>query len=441
VRDVTDRHRAEDELLRLALHDPLTGLANRALLADRATLALSRRGRGAVALFLLDLDRFKMVNDTLGHHAGDELLLGVAQRLALAARPSDTVARVGGDEFVVLCEDLADAEQAAEIAARLLTAVRDPISLLAGSERVEVRTSIGIAACPRGESTAVGELLRRADLALYRAKQAGRDRFAMFDEELHSQALARMKTEQALRRALGESGLRVHYQPILLLSDDRVTAAEALIRMHDPSGRPVAAAEFIEIAEDSGTITEIDCFVLEDTLRHLDRWPSTLGLDWVAVNVAARTMAYPGLLTRIGTAILSSPDVCQHLVFELTERTLLDTETGARAAVDAVRELGVSLAVDDFGTGYSALSYLQTLPLRIVKLDKALIAETVRTARAAAVAAAMVDLAHAIGLLVVAEGVERPDELAMVRRLGCDYAQGYLIGRPAPADAFAASVR
>lgn len=432
TRDISDRRESEAELERLALSDALTGLANRTLLIDRLGQAQQRMHHepGHVALLMLDLDRFKLVNDSLGHHVGDLLLVEVAKRLRHCARPTDTVARLGGDEFVVLLEHLTGPEQALAAAERILAVLREPMRLPT-HEAMAVRGSIGITwtADPRHSPQ---DLFREADLALYRAKDEGRDRHSTFDASLRRRVLAQVTAESQVRHGLAHGGLRLHYQPILRLADGAVSGTEALVRLHDASTDQLIGPDgFIEAAEDSGLISDIDQWVMERAMRDLaDPLAALPGAD-VAINVSPRTMLDPGFADRFTTAARRHGIDPSRMVIEVTERTLMDTSGSALRSLTSLRALGVRVGIDDFGTGYSALGYLQRLPLDFVKIDRSFTAQLPASDRAAATVEAIIDLAHAHELSVTAEGIETQAQLAAVTELGCDHGQGYFIGRPA----------
>ena len=435
TRDITERRAAEAELERMALSDALTGLANRTLLTDRLRLAQQRlrRDPGHVALLMLDLDRFKLVNDTLGHSVGDAMLIEVAQRLQRCARPTDTVARLGGDEFVVLLDRLSDYGHAESIAERILSALRDPMTL-AGLEPMEIRGSIGIAVTTDPDHPA-DSLYREADLALYQAKDQGRDRYSLFDAGLRRRVLAQVKAERQLRRALAENRLHLFYQPIVRLCDDTVSGSEALVRLQDPeSAELVLPDAFIEAAEESGLIAELDQWVLARAVEHLSAIGTVDGIGGtVAINVSPRSMVDSRFAEKVADALSTRRIDPRRLLIEVTERTLMDTSGSAIRSLNQLRDLGVRVGLDDFGTGYSSLGYLQQLPLDFLKIDRSFIGSLADSSRARATVEALTVLAHAHGLTVTAEGVETDLQLAAVREIGCDFAQGFLTGRPGPA--------
>jgi diguanylate cyclase (GGDEF)-like protein/PAS domain S-box-containing protein len=436
--DITARRQAQQDLEELSLTDSLTGLANRPLLGDRVQQALARMRRepGTLALILLDLDRFKVVNDSLGHQVGDALLTAVAARLEGVSRADSTVARVGGDEFVVLVEDLPEPEAVNAIAERILDVLREPFRLGDADEEIITTASVGIAVTSDANRES-DDLFREADLALYRAKEAGRDRFALYDEELRSRAVDRLETERRLRSAIAEDRLCAYYQPLIDLPTGRIIGAEALVRMHDPELGLLGPVAFIEVAEDSGLIVDIDGWMLGEAARAAAEWvDAQTGVESVAVNVSARTLAHRDFIDVLRKATGNAEVTGKLLHLEITERVVLSGEETASGLLDRARELGPQLGIDDFGTGYSALSYLQSLALDFVKIDRSFVTPLGENPQTAAIVGAIIDLAHALELAVVAEGVETEEQLELLRRLGCDVAQGFLIGKPMPKDEF-----
>jgi diguanylate cyclase (GGDEF)-like protein/PAS domain S-box-containing protein len=425
-----DRLDAEAELRRRALEDPLTGLANRALLhgqLERALHAAARRD-GQVAVLLLDLDRFKYLNDTLGHSTGDELLRAVSERLSAEVRDEDVVARLGGDEFVVVCAEPAGDSAIAEVAQRVVDVLAQPFSL--GERELFASASVGVAVGGAG-ADAEG-LLRDADAAMYRAKEQGGGRYEVFDAELRARLVARMATEAALRRALERDELEVHYQPIADLTTGRYMVFEALVRWHHPERGLISPGEFVPIAEETDLIGPIGRWVLEAACRQAAEWNAGDAMVGVSVNVSPRqvTSELPGQVRQVLDDTGLHPRL---LALELTESLLL--EPGTADVLIELRLMGVRLALDDFGAGYSSLSYLQSYPIDVVKLDRGFVASLDESQASAAVVRAAIDMAGALGLRVVAEGVEREQQLARLVELGCDFAQGYLFSRPVDAHA------
>ena len=442
--DLTERRREQAELERMALTDSLTGLANRALLNDRLAVALARLQRvpGSCALLLLDIDQFKLVNDSLGHQVGDALLVEVAARLEAVSRADSTVARLGGDEFVVLVEGLGDADDVHATAVRLLDVLRRPYRLEGRTEPVVATASIGIAVASSPDRTH-HDLYREADLALYRAKDAGRDQYALFDDDLRDRLESRVRAEALLRRALAEDLLVPYFQPMLDLSTGRVHAVEALARVADPDGGVIAPADFIEAAEESGLVTELDARMFELAVAQYARWTQQpdLALRRISTNVSARSLGDRELVERMRKAMTWYDVSGEALRVEITERSLLTDNPVVTESLRRIAALGIHVGLDDFGTGYSALGSLQQLDLQFLKIDRSFVSRLGTDRRDDAVVGAVIALAHAHDLLVVAEGVETSEQLAALRGLGCDRAQGYLIGRPVPADELAVLLR
>lgn len=435
VRDITERTEAASKITWQAFHDPLTGLPNRALLNDRLgqAVARARRASSRTALLFLDLDRFKLVNDSLGHEAGDLLLVEVARRLTATVRTADTVARLGGDEFVVLIEDVRD-EEVLALADRLAKVIAEPIALPQGM--VNTSTSIGIAFASDEEAAA--HLLRDADTALYRAKEKGRNRFHVFTESLRSAALRRVQLDQGLRSAIDAGRLRVHYQPIADLTTGDIASVEALLRIEDDQGNLELPGEYLEVADESGLILHIGRVVLEHACGALAAWRAEhgeLAPRRVAVNVTARELASPEFLPTIWN-VLGRHDLSPgDLALEFTESTVIGADRETLRTVDRLHELGVSLSVDDFGTGYSSLAYLKRFPIEAVKLDRTFVAGLGTDPSDAEIVRAVVSLGDALALDVIAEGIETPAQLQLLQELGCSYGQGFLLGYPSAAEA------
>jgi len=434
VRDVTERAEAAARLAWQAYHDPLTGLPNRALLNDRLGPAVERsRRRGErLAVLFIDVDRFKVVNDTLGHDAGDQLLVELAERLVQAVRGGDTVARLGGDEFLVVTETATGTDDITRMAERVGAALSRPVALAQGEVRVS--SSIGIAFDAGGDP---GALLRDADIALYRAKEKGRDRYEIFDDSLRVAALHRLGVEQDLRDALAGHALDVHFQPVVDLDTATVLGAEALLRLPDGHGGLRAPAEHVAVADESGLIVPIGAVVLDRACAALARWRVELGTDapgHVAVNIAGRQLGSPDLADAVDRVTATHGLAPCDLVLELTESTVIGADRATLRTVERLDEMGARLAIDDFGTGYSSLAYLKRFPIRIVKIDRTFVAGLGTDRSDTEIVRAVVSLGDALGLDVVAEGIETPAQLAAVRDLGCRQGQGYLLARPAPAD-------
>ncbi|TMD92862.1 MAG: EAL domain-containing protein [Chloroflexi bacterium] len=430
VHDLSRRGAAERRLAHQALHDPVTDLPNRTLFLDRLERGLRRHQHtGALlAVLFMDLDRFKQINDSLGHAAGDQVLIETAHRLREALRPGDTVARFGGDEFAVLCEDLDDESTAGEIAARMLRVVSEPMDV--GEQRTSVHASIGIALARGGSD---GEsMLGDADFAMYRAKEKGRNRCEVYDATLRADALARMEQTSALRHALEESELRIVYQPLLRIDGSAVVGVEALVRWDHPTMGLLGPEHFIGLAEESGQMVQLGMWVLREACREVATWAPPPGGEplLLSVNLSAQQLAGTGLRDSLRTILGETGLDPGRLWLEITESVLLDDVDAAVEALGRLRDLGVRLAIDDFGTGYSSLSYLRRFPVDAVKIDRSFVTGLGRDPAADAIVAAVVNVSRALGLTVVAEGVETDEQLVALRALGCEWAQGYLWSEP-----------
>jgi diguanylate cyclase (GGDEF)-like protein/PAS domain S-box-containing protein len=432
-----ERKEFEDRLAHQSMHDPLTGLPNRTLFLDRLAQAVARcrRTEAQVAVLFFDLDRFKVVNDSLGHDAGDELLVDVARRLESVVRPGDTVARFGGDEFTVLCEDLPfdDARaRALEIAQRLSVALNTPFTLQ--THETFLSASIGISLALHGDERPE-ELLRDADAAMYHAKELGRGRVEVFDDELRTRALDRHATETALHQALQRGEFCLFFQPIVSLDQGRCVGVEALVRWQHPGRGLVPPNEFIPLAEETGLIVELGAWVLEEAARHAARWQLDHDDPFlVAVNLSARQLAQPDLVERVAAVIERTGASADNLCIEITESVLMDDAESTIATIARLRDIGVRMSIDDFGTGYSSLGYLKRFPVDIVKIDRSFVDGLGTDNGDTAIVRAVIELAHALDMRVVAEGVEREEQLVELVERGCDEAQGYYFAPPQPAD-------
>jgi diguanylate cyclase (GGDEF)-like protein len=431
-RDVTSRQEAEAELARRALYDPLTGLANRQLLRDRVQVALGRLERHdrSLALCYLDLDHFKDVNDSLGHEVGDAVLIEVARRLSEHVRAIDTVSRLAGDEFVVVCPDLEGEADLERIAGRLLEVLARPVEV--GGRRVDVGASAGVT-ITRSPSTDVDALLRQADAAMYEVKRRGRRGWQVYDDALHDHARRRHAVQEDLREALAEEWFELRYQPVLDLRDGRIVAAEALLRMVHPVRGLIEPCDFIDVAEDSELILPIGEWVLREACRQAAVWNEAFGEVDVAVNVsgrqATRTAIADVVLDALDEVGLAPPRLC----IEVTERVLVDVGVSIVSDLHRLTDRGVHLAIDDFGTGYSSLTYLKHFPVDTVKIDRSFVAELGVARHDTAIVEAITTLARTLELTTVAEGIEHDGQRRRLRDLGCDHAQGFLFHRPLPA--------
>jgi diguanylate cyclase (GGDEF)-like protein len=428
-----ERKRLEAQLAHRALHDPLTGLPNRALFLDRLGVALdrSRRNNASIAVLFLDVDNFKQVNDSLGHAAGDRLLSGLADRLQSMLRPMDTVARFGGDEFTFLFEELTSEREVILIAERIGRAVRLPIHLEEADTEVTVSIGISIVSDPTMAAEAV---IREADSAMYRAKQLGRSRYELFDETSRQRAVDRLELEGALRQALERSELRVHFQPKLSFEAGalRVTGLEALLRWQHPSRGMLAPSEFIQLAEDSGLMLEIGQYVLAHSLHQLLIWREHHPDLTITINVSARQLEDMSFVTLLAGQLAAAGVDPRAVCLDITERAASRNPDVSIRAVQALKALGVKIAIDDFGTGSSSLSNLKQLAIDSIKIHESLVGGLGRDPGEAPLVRAVIELGHALGVEVVAEGVENDAQLDQLRALGCDGAHGFLLGRPVP---------
>jgi diguanylate cyclase (GGDEF)-like protein/PAS domain S-box-containing protein len=429
LRDIGDRVEAQQEMERSALTDTLTGLANRNLLVDRLNQALRRlkRNVGLVGVLMLDLDHFKVINDTLGHQMGDAVLVDTARRLQRVARPDDTIARFGGDEFVVIVQGLATRADLSACADRIVAALREP-HVLQGEE-VVATVSIGIAATSRPDHLP-GDLLREADLAMYRAKDRGRDRHEVYGEALQARAAQRLDTERLLRRAMSEDRLTVEYQPIIDLASGLPVEVEALVRSDDIDGGRSMPERVLSVAEDSGLLPLIDDWVRMTAFAQLaalrSRPASGDEIERVAVNVTARELVSSDFPARLSASLDEAGLSGHDLSIEVTEQVLLQTSDSAIKSLIDLRKIGVRIGLDDFGTGFSSLTHLQTFPLDFLKIDRSFVKRIEVDRHSHAIVAAIIHLAHALDLMVVAEGIETDAQLNALRGFGCDRGQGFL---------------
>lgn len=430
--DITGRREAEQLLTRQAMHDGLTGLPNRVLLMDRISHALSRtQDRSThVAVFFVDVDGFKAVNDTLGHAAGDLLLIEVGRRLRSMGRGDDTVARLAGDEFVVLCEGVQDRAAAEATARRLLDGLERPYEI----DRDVFRTSASIGIALSGRDSTAADLLQNADIAMYRAKEAGRGRYVFYDRNLRAIRDNRLRTEKELRQGIENGELRVLFQPVIGLADGSLASVEALVRWDHPDRGLLAPAEFLDVAETTGLIVPLGRWMIPEACRQVAAWQRKdpgRAPQHVSVNVSAVELSSPGMVNVVARALREAGLPPGALCVEITESALLDSNSSNISTVWQLRAMGIRIALDDFGTGYSSLTNLKRFPVDVVKIDRSFVAGLGTDAEDTAIVGAVVGLAHALGLATTAEGVETAAQRDHLRRLGCTHAQGYLYSRPA----------
>ncbi len=442
ARNVTARKEAAAALVDLSLRDPLTGLPNRIALMDRMTVALAHceRSCDVLALLFCDLDGFKRVNDSLGHNTGDDVLVQIARRMVGAGRASDTVARTGGDEFVILCEGLREVEDAATIAAKIRDAVEAPL-VLDGKNAV-LSVSIGIVTVRPDEARHADpmRLLHNADAAMYKAKHDGRARWQFFDDALVDEVTLRLELEDELRTAIEREQFVLHYQPIFDLDVGTVVGAEALVRWEHPTRGLLSPSAFLLVAEQTGLVVPIGTWVLATAAAQARDWHEQTGWGgWMSVNLSARQVAEPGLAATVRSILAGSRLDPDTLWLELNETALLRAGHSATVELSAVQALGVHLGIDDFGTGYSSLTNLQRLPIDFFKIDRTFIAALDRVegerVRGNAIVAALTQLSTTLGLNTIAEGIETHEECDLLRAYGCRYGQGYFFARPMPAGA------
>ena len=447
-RDVTDRKRLEDQLQHEAFHDPLTGLANRALFGDRVTHALARMARqprDQAAVLFIDLDDFKVVNDSLGHAAGDELLTAVSERIRACLRRQDTASRLGGDEFGILIEET-DQELAGQVAERILDALRQPFVLAA--RQIFVQASIGIAlghdtGMP-GEGGTADELLRNADAAMYTAKARGKGRYEFYQAAMHASALRRLELRGRLEASLEAGEFVLHYQPVVELAGGRMVGVEALVRWRQPDGRLAQPDEFIPLAEETGLIVPLGQWVLEEACRQGADWHRRypgVGLS-IAVNVASRQIQDPGFVEGVRKVLADAGLAPSSLVVEVTESALLDVGEATTVAIAGLKSLGIRIALDDFGTGYSSLSHLRRFPIDVLKIDRSFVEGVDGEEQGErALVRSIVRLALSLDLEIVAEGVERRGQVVGLTALGARLGQGFYFGRPVHPAAIEADLR
>ncbi|VVP99537.1 hypothetical protein PS918_04034 [Pseudomonas fluorescens] len=432
--DISAIKNSEHELMHLAHHDPLTDLPNRLLFTDRAeqAVATAQNNKRGCALLMIDLDHFKMINDSLGHTIGDQLLKAVAERLRAMFGPGITLARLGGDEFAVLAESCPQLVQAAALAQRILDGLKEAFPI--DGHQLFINASIGISLFP-SDALSAEQLLRNADSALFKAKSTGRNGYALYTEELTAHAQQRVETSFELRHALDQQQLRVYYQPVHDLRSRRLIGVEALVRWEHPQRGLVSPAEFIPIAERTGLIAEIDAWVMRQACQQMCQWQQAgVALSFVAVNVSSRLFARRELYQQVAQALHDTGLDPACLELEVTESAVMEDPEVALEQMHRLRELGVRLAIDDFGTGYSSLLRLKRLPVQKLKIDQGFVAGLPSDEDDAAIVRVIIALAQSMGMQVHAEGIEQVEQAAFLLEQGCDLAQGYWFGRPVPAE-------
>jgi diguanylate cyclase (GGDEF)-like protein/PAS domain S-box-containing protein len=437
IQDITDRKLAEQQLHHDAFHDALTGLPNRALFMDHLKLAIarSRRNTGTrFAVLYLDLDRFKVINDSLGHTIGDQLLVGIADRLKLNLRPGDTVARLGGDEFTVLVEDITDETESVQVAERIQKELSVPF-LLSGRE-VFTTVSMGIAPSATGYERAE-DILRDADTAMYRAKSSGKARYEIFDKAMHARAINLLQMETDMRRALEREEFLLHYQPIVSLENFRLRGFEALVRWQHPERGFISPMDFIPVAEDTGMIIQLGEWVMREACRQMQRWQKMFPVDpplFISVNLSSKQFSQNTLISTFAMILQETGVKPQTVKLEITESVVMENIDTATEMLRQLRALGVQLAIDDFGTGYSSLSYLHRFPIDTLKIDRSFVTRMSENNENTEIVRTIVVLAQNLGMDVIAEGVETNEQLVLLQKLGCENGQGYFFSKPANSD-------
>jgi diguanylate cyclase (GGDEF)-like protein/PAS domain S-box-containing protein len=431
--DITERKAVEEQLLHDAFHDALTGLPNRALFMDRLTQAVERSKRHpeySFAVFFMDLDRFKHINDSLGHMVGDQLLTGIGKRLEGCTRVADTVARLGGDEFTIILDDINDISDAVNMADRIREVLKAPFSL--GGHDVFTSASIGIAMSSMGYAKP-DDLLRDANTAMHRAKTSGRARYQVFDITMHSHAVELLKLETDLQRTRVCEEYRVHYQPVVSLETGQVTGFEALVRWQHPERGLIYPDEFISVAEETGLIVPLDRWVLREACRQTVQWQKRFPGLTISVNLSPKQFLHADLVWEVERVLAETGLAASSLKLEITESVLMSNGETVQQSLTKIRALGVELYLDDFGTGYSSLSYLHRFPIDVLKIDRSFVCRIGAEGENSEIARAIVTLAHGMGLGVIAEGIETSEQLAELRSLSCKYGQGNLFSSPVDA--------
>jgi diguanylate cyclase (GGDEF)-like protein/PAS domain S-box-containing protein len=437
IQDITDRKLAEQQLHHDAFHDALTGLPNRALFMDHLKLAIARSRRNTAARFAvlyLDLDRFKIINDSLGHTIGDQLLVGIADRLKKNLRPGDTVARLGGDEFTILIEDIADETESIQVAERIQQELSIPF-ILSGRE-VFTTVSMGIAPSETGYERAE-DILRDADTAMYRAKSLGKARYEIFDKAMHARAINLLQMETDMRRALDREEFLLHYQPIVALDNFRLRGFEALVRWQHPERGFISPMDFIPVAEETGLIIQLGEWVMREACRQMQRWQKRFPVDpplFISINLSSKQFSQNTLISTFSNILDETGVKPQTVKLEITESVVMENIDTATDMLRQLRSLGVQLAIDDFGTGYSSLSYLHRFPIDTLKIDRSFVTRMSENNENTEIVRTIVVLAQNLGMDVVAEGVETNEQLVLLQKLGCENGQGYFFSKPVHSD-------
>ena len=439
--EICDRKKAEEQLVIDALHDRLTGLPNRALLMEKINFAIQHSKRNPnylFALLFIDLDRFKTINDSLGHLVGDKLLIEIAKILPEGLRANDTVARLGGDEFVILLEDIHNLTDATKVGDRLLKRLKSPFNL--GGQTIFTSASMGITLNTTGYQNS-SQILRDADIAMYSAKEKGKARYEVFDQAMYLQTLKIIELECNLRFALKHDELKLYYQPIISLKNGTLAGFEALIRWEHPKQGFISPADFIPIAEDTGLIIPIGNWILQKACQQLRVWqqkfasiPQVASLK-MSVNLASQQIKEPNFIEKLDRILKTTGLDGNYLRLEITERVLVDSEQNTQNTLAAIKRRNIKLSIDDFGTGYSSLSYLRRLPIDNLKIDRSFVENINSDTESFEIVKTIITLAHTLGMDAIAEGVETTKQLHQLKTLGCEYAQGYLFAKPLPANA------
>ena len=437
IQDITDRKVAEQQLHHDAFHDALTGLPNRALFMDHLKLAIARSRRNSSSLFAvlyLDLDRFKIINDSLGHTIGDQLLVGIADRLKKNLRPGDTVARLGGDEFTILIEDITDETESVQVAERIQNELSIPFTL--SGREVFTTVSLGIAPSTTGYERAE-DILRDADTAMYRAKSLGKARYEIFDKAMHARAINLLQMETDMRRALEREEFILHYQPIVALDNFRLRGFEALVRWQHPERGFISPMDFIPVAEETGMIIQLGEWVLREACAQMQRWQKIFPVEsplFITVNLSSKQFSQNTLISKVAMILQETGVKPQTVKLEITESVVMENIDTATDMLRQLRGLGVKLAIDDFGTGYSSLSYLHRFPIDTLKIDRSFVTRMSENNENTEIVRTIVVLAQNLGMDVVAEGVETNEQLVLLQKLGCENGQGYFFSKPVNAD-------